>query len=46
MAAFLAHGLQLTFFAEPDVASGDDAARRASLRRAPWYVVMEWRRGV
>jgi SAM-dependent methyltransferase len=44
MAAFLEQGLALTFFAEPDATSGEDARRREAMRRAPWYVVMEWRR--
>jgi SAM-dependent methyltransferase len=43
MTAFLEAGLQLVFFAEPEPVSGD-ADRRAHYRRAPWFVVMEWRR--
>jgi SAM-dependent methyltransferase len=43
MTAFLDAGLQLAFFAEPDPVSGD-AVRQADYRRAPWFLVMEWRR--
>jgi SAM-dependent methyltransferase len=43
MEAFLKHGLQLTFFAEPEPVSGE-ATRRDDFRRVPWFVVMEWRR--
>jgi SAM-dependent methyltransferase len=43
MAALLESGLHLTFFAEPAPVSGE-ASRREDYRRAPWFVVMEWRR--
>ncbi len=42
MRALLEAGLQLSFFDEPSPQSGD-AERQASYRRAPWYMVMEWR---
>lgn len=43
METFLKYGLQLTFFAEPDSVSGDQA-HRERFRRVPWFVVMEWQR--
>ena len=43
MTAFLENGLELTFFAEPGPASGDEA-HQDRFRRLPWFVVMEWRR--
>ena len=43
MAAFLANGLNLKFFAEPEPVSGEPS-RQANFRRAPWFVVMEWQR--
>ena len=43
MAALLDNGLQLAFFAEPEPASGEPS-RQALYRRAPWFLVMEWRR--
>ena len=43
MAAFLENGLNLTFFAEPEPLSGEPL-RQAHFRRAPWFVVMQWRR--
>lgn len=43
MAALLGNGLELTFFAEPEPASGEPS-RQAVYRRAPWFLVMEWRR--
>src|SRR5215471_2343844 len=43
MGELLAHGLTLTYFDEPQPQSGDvDQHRR--FRRAPWFIVMEWRR--
>jgi SAM-dependent methyltransferase len=42
MSVFLDSGLQLVFFSEPEPVSGD-ADRWATYRRAPWFVVMEWR---
>jgi SAM-dependent methyltransferase len=43
MAALFGSGLHLTFFSEPEPVSGE-ASRREDYRRAPWFVVMEWRR--
>lgn len=43
MRELLGHGLTLTFFDEPQPRSGD-AERQARYRRAPWFMVMEWRR--
>jgi SAM-dependent methyltransferase len=42
MAALLESGLHLTFFSEPEPVSGE-VSRRDDYRRAPWFVVMEWR---
>lgn len=43
MAAFLAAGLTLTFFAEPAPVSREPS-HQESFRRVPWFVVMEWTR--
>jgi SAM-dependent methyltransferase len=43
MTVLLGSGLQLTYFSEPEPVSGE-ASRRALYRRAPWFLVMEWRR--
>ncbi len=43
MRELIAHGLTLTFFDEPQPRSGD-ADRQRRYRRAPWFMVMEWRR--
>ncbi len=43
MSAFLAAGLVLKFFAEPEAISGTEVARERS-RRVPWFVVMQWQR--
>lgn len=43
MAALLSNGLELTFFAEPEPVSGEPS-RQETYRRAPWFLVMEWRR--
>jgi SAM-dependent methyltransferase len=43
MRELLALGLTLTFFDEPQPRSGD-AARKDRYRRAPWFMVMEWKR--
>lgn len=40
--AFLAQGLQLTCFDEP--APREDSAKARKYRRAPWYLVLEWRK--
>jgi len=42
MQAFLAAGLQLTWFGEPVPEPVDDKAR--NYRRLPWFVTMEWRK--
>lgn len=43
MSAFIAAGLQLVHFEEPEPASGEPA-RVAVYRRAPYFLAMEWRR--
>src|SRR5215470_6039341 len=43
MRTLLELDLQLSFFDEPQPQSGD-AERQAIYRRAPWFMVMEWRR--
>jgi SAM-dependent methyltransferase len=43
MRELLGRGLTLTFFDEPQPRSGDPE-QQARFRRAPWFVVMEWRR--
>jgi SAM-dependent methyltransferase len=43
MRELLSLGLPLDFFDEPLPLSGD-AERQARYRRAPWFMVMEWRR--
>ena len=43
MSALLHNGLQLVCFSEPEPASGDPV-RQADYRRAPWFLVMEWRK--
>jgi len=43
MGELLAHGLTLTYFDEPQPQSGD-ADQHRRFRRAPWFIVMEWRR--
>ncbi|AAK23821.1 class I SAM-dependent methyltransferase [Caulobacter vibrioides] len=40
---FLAQGLVLTHFDEP-APTGGDPSRADRYRRAPWYVIMEWRK--
>ncbi len=42
MSAFLEAGLELAFFDEPRPRGGDPE-RQARYRRAPWFLVMEWR---
>ncbi|MEM8664457.1 MAG: class I SAM-dependent methyltransferase [Pseudomonadota bacterium] len=49
MHAFLAAGLTLTHFDEPEPESaselaGGDAERAARYRRVPWFVLMEWQK--
>lgn len=41
--AFLAQGLTLAFFDEPQPRGGDPD-RIARYRRVPWFTVMEWKR--
>jgi ubiquinone/menaquinone biosynthesis C-methylase UbiE len=43
MQELIALGLKLTFFDEPHPRSGD-GDRQKRYRRAPWFMVMEWRR--
>jgi len=43
MRELIAHGLTLTFFDEPQPRSGT-ADHQQRYRRAPWFMVMEWRR--
>ena len=43
MRELIAHGLTLTFFDEPPPRSGDPEHQRRYCR-APWFMVMEWRR--
>tara|TARA_R110002051_G_scaffold83711_1_gene148469 strand:+ start:131 stop:847 length:717 start_codon:yes stop_codon:yes gene_type:complete len=43
MALLLEQGLVLTHFAEP-AARGGDPVRTAHYNRAPWFLMMEWRR--
>jgi len=43
MRCFLTSGLILTHFDEP-AATGGDPAKADHYNRAPWYVVMEWRK--
>ena len=40
---FLGTGLVLTHFDEP-APTGGDAERADKYRRAPWYLIMEWRK--
>jgi hypothetical protein len=40
---FLAHGLVLTHFDEP-APNGGPPDRADRYRRAPWYLIMEWRK--
>ena len=42
MGALLGHGLQLQYFDEPATQSGDERQDRHN--RAPWFVMMEWRK--
>jgi SAM-dependent methyltransferase len=43
MGLLLEQGLTLTHFAEPEP-TGDDAADIERYRRAPWFMIMEWRK--
>lgn len=44
MREFLRHGLQLSFFDEPAPIAAAPAEKAERYRRAPWFVVMEWRK--
>ncbi|MFT3728998.1 MAG: class I SAM-dependent methyltransferase [Terricaulis sp.] len=46
MRAFLACGLTLSYFDEPAPVVGAPEPKAERYRRAPWYVVMEWRKPV
>jgi hypothetical protein len=43
MALLLGQGLVLTHFAEPSPYGGDPASVER-YRRAPWFLIMEWRK--
>ena len=45
MREFLRHDLQLSFFDEPAPIAGAPEPKAERYRRAPWFVVMEWRKG-
>ncbi len=44
MREFLQHGLELRFFDEPAPITGAPEPKAERYRRAPWFVVMEWRK--
>lgn len=44
MREFLHHGLELRFFDEPAPIAGAPEPKATRYRRAPWFVVMEWRK--
>ena len=44
MREFLQHELELTFFDEPAPIAGAPEPKAERYRRAPWFVVMEWRK--
>ena len=44
MSLLLEQGLELRHFAEPEP-TGGDAAKADRYRRAPYYLIMEWRKG-
>lgn len=46
MREFLSHGLQLRAFEEPAPIAGAPEPKAERYRRAPWFVVMEWRKPV
>lgn len=46
MREFLRHGLELTFFDEPAPIAGAPEPKAERYRRAPWFVVMEWRKSL
>jgi SAM-dependent methyltransferase len=45
LSTLLALGLQLTYFSEP-APSGGDGKKVARYRRAPYFLVMEWRKAI
>lgn len=44
MREFLRHGLELKFFGEPAPIAEAPEPKAGRYRRAPWFVVMEWRK--
>lgn len=44
MREFLRHGLELRFFDEPAPIGGAPEPKAERYRRAPWFMVMEWRK--
>jgi len=44
MREFLRHGLELRLFEEPAPIAGAPEPKAERYRRAPWFVVMEWRK--
>ncbi|MEZ5955856.1 MAG: class I SAM-dependent methyltransferase [Hyphomonadaceae bacterium] len=44
MREFLRHDLQLSFFDEPAPMAGAPEPKAERYRRAPWFVVMDWRK--
>ena len=44
MREFLRHGLELRLFEEPAPIAGAPKPKAERYRRAPWFVVMEWRK--
>ncbi|MEO5924698.1 MAG: class I SAM-dependent methyltransferase [Bryobacteraceae bacterium] len=44
MRALLDTGLQMTYFDEPAAIAETSPSRAAAYRRAPWFLVMEWRK--
>jgi SAM-dependent methyltransferase len=44
MHLLLQHGLRLTFFDEPSPTADAPSERARNYRRAPWFLVMEWRK--
>ena len=46
MRLLLAVGLCMTYFDEPSPTAGCSPSKAASYRRAPWFLVMEWRKPI
>ncbi len=44
MRALLDAGLRMTFFDEPSPSADTSPSRAAAYRRAPWFLVMEWKK--